>query len=48
MDPLLSPPPAEYSMSSYAAGLLMGGLIGFLVAFWVILAYVAGWWGDRP
>ena len=39
-------------MSQYAVGFLMGGvagvLVGFLVAYWLILAYMAGWWGDRP
>ena len=34
-------------MSSYAAGLLMGSLIGFLVAFWLILAYASNYFGDR-
>ena len=34
--------------TSYLSGLIMGGLVGFLAAFWLILSYVAGWWGDRP
>ena len=38
-------------MSQYTVGFIMGGiagsLIGFLVAFWLILAWVNGYWGDR-
>ncbi len=35
-------------MTSYTAGMIMGSLIGFLGAFWLIVAYIAGWWGKRP
>ena len=27
---------------------IFGGLIGFLVAFWIILAWINGWIGNRP
>ncbi len=29
-------------------GLVSGALLGFLVAYWLILAYIHGWWGNRP
>ncbi len=39
-------------MTQYAVGFIMGGiagvLIGFLVAYWLILAYTHGWVGKRP
>ncbi len=39
-------------MSPYSAGVLMGlvigTLVGFLVAYWLILAYTHGWIGNRP
>ena len=34
-------------MSSYIAGLLMGSLIGFLTAYWLIFAYLNNWIGNR-
>ena len=34
-------------MSTYLSGLIMGGLVGFLVAFWLIFTWLNNYWGDR-
>ncbi len=35
-------------MSQHTAGFIMGGvggvLVGFLIAYWLIIAYANGWW----
>ena len=34
-------------MSIYFSGFIMGGLVGFLTAFWLIFAWLNNYWGDR-
>ncbi len=34
--------------SGMAVGAIIGSLGGFLAAYWLILGYIHGWWGDRP
>lgn len=33
--------------TTYLSGFIMGGLVGFLAAFWLILAYANNYFGNR-